>query len=200
VLDKEAIVKVTSDFINNRLEIVSTELDQVDLTAESLKKSNRLSNIQSQANIFLQSEKENESKLINTSNQLQLIDYMNDYVTSNEAETDLLPINVGIDDPNVSQITKSYNDLVLQRDRILRNSSEKNPTVVNLNNQINDLKSSLTQNLNNLKRSTEITLGALNREDARIRSQIYSTPQKERQFRDISRQQSIKESLYLYLL
>jgi capsular exopolysaccharide synthesis family protein len=115
-------------------------------------------------------------------------------------DSDLLPANVGINDPNVAQTTKSYNDLVLQRDRILRNSSEKNPTVINLNNQIEALKSNLKQSLNNLRSSSQITLNSLNSESARISSQIYSAPKKERQFRDITRQQSIKESLYLYLL
>ncbi|NND53014.1 MAG: polysaccharide biosynthesis tyrosine autokinase [Flavobacteriaceae bacterium] len=200
VQDKEQIVKVTSDFINNRLEIVSNELEQVDLTAEALKKDNRLSDIASQSSIFLQSEKENEAKLITASNQLQLIDYMDGYMNSNDSDSDLLPANIGIADNSVAETTKRYNDLVLQRDRILENSSDKNPVVVNLNNQIRAIKNNLNQSLNNLRSSTQITLNSLNREDARIRSQIFATPKKERQFRDISRQQSIKESLYLYLL
>ena len=198
--DKELVVKATSDFINNRLEIVSRELEQVDLTAENVKKSNRLSNLQSQSAIFLQSEKENEQQLIQTTNQIQIIDYMSDHISENNSESDLLPPNIGLQDPNVAQITKNHNDLVLQRNRILKNSSEKNPTVINLNNQINALKENLNQSLSNLKRSQQITLDNLNAENARISSQIYSAPGKERQFRDINRQQSIKESLYLYLL
>ena len=89
---------------------------------------------------------------------------------------------------------------MLQRDRILKNSSEKNPTVINLNNQINALKSSLVSSLDNMRSTSKITLDALSQEDERIRGQIYSAPGKERQFRDIKRQQDIKESLYLYLL
>ncbi len=198
--DKEQVVKVTSDFINNRLEIVSSELEQVDLTAETLKKNNRLSDLATQSSIFLQTEKENEQRLVNTTNQIQLIDYMSDYIAEDGRDTDLLPANVGIEDSNVSIITKNYNDLVLQRDRILKNSSDKNPTVVNLNSQIEALKNNLDQSLKNLRSSSEITLSALNKEDRRISSQIYSAPKKERQFRNIERQQGIKESLYLYLL
>lgn len=200
VNDKEKIVKITSDFINNRLEIISNELEQVDLTAETLKKDNRLSDIASQSSIFLQSEKENEAKLIAANNQLQLIDYMNDYMSNNNSGSDLLPANIGISDNSVTEATKTYNELVLQRDRILRTATDKNPIVVNLNKQIDAIKNNLNQSLNNLKSSTQITLQSLNREDERIRSQIFATPRKERQFRDISRQQNIKESLYLYLL
>lgn len=199
VFDKEEVVRVTSDFINNRLDIVSKELQQVDLTAETLKKDNRLSDLATQSSIYLQTEKETEQRLAQTSNQIELISYMEDYMTE-DRDTDLLPANVGIQDNNFANITKSYNELVLQRDRILRNSSEKNPTVINLNNQIAALKDNLNQSLNNLKASNKITLDALNKEERRISSQIYSAPKKERQFRDINRQQSIKESLYLYLL
>ncbi len=198
--DKKLVVKATSDFINNRLEIVSDELEQVDLTAENVKKTNRLSNLTSQSAIFLQTEKENEQNLIRTNNQIQIIDYMASHIEANSSESDLLPSNIGLEDPNVAQITKNHNDLVLQRNRILKNSSEKNPTVINLNNQINTLKENLNQSLENLKQSQQITLNTLNNESARISSQIYSAPGKERQFRDINRQQSIKESLYLYLL
>lgn len=198
--DKQKIVETTSDFINNRLNVVSNELEQVDYTAETLQKDNRLTALSSQSNIFLQSEKENEAKLIATSNQIQLIDYMKDHLSENNENSDLLPANVGITDNSVAQITKSHNELVLQRNRLLKNSSEKNPTVVNLNNQISALKANLNQSLENIKSANEITLNALTQEDQRIRSQIYSAPTKERKFRDITRQQSIKESLYLYLL
>lgn len=198
--DKNKVVELTSDFIDKRLSVVSSELKEVDLTAEDIKQNNRLSDIGSQSNLFLQSEKDTETKLINASNQLQMVDYMNDYINSSDSGTDLLPANVGIADGNVAQIIKNHNDLVIQRDRILRNSTEKNPTVVNLNNQINSLKQTLNQSLTNIKKTTQITINNLNKQEARIRSQIYATPRKERQFRDITRQQSIKESLYLYLL
>lgn len=200
VSDKLAVVKTTSDFINNRLDIVSNELENVDFTAETLQKNNRLTALSSQSDIFLQSEKENEIKQINTTNQIQMIDYMKEYLSDNNSNSDLLPVDVGIADNSVSQITKSHNELVLQRNRLLKTSTERNPTVVNLDNQIASLKSNLEQSLSNIKSTNQITLNNLNREDARINSQIYSAPTKARQFRDITRQQNIKESLYLYLL
>ncbi len=198
--DKEKIVKTTSDFITNRLNVVSNELEQVDFTAERLQKDNRLTALASQSNIFLESERINDGKIRETSNQLQLVEFMTDRLENNESGSDLLPADIGIADTDVAQITKRHNDLVLQRDRILKNSSDKNPIVVNLNNQINAIKSNLNMSLNNIRRANEITLENLNREESRIQGQIYSAPGKERQFRDIKRQQDIKESLYLYLL
>jgi len=198
--DKRLVVKTTSDFINNRLEVVSRELEEVDLTAETLQKRNKLTDLQTQSGIFLQTEKENVAKINNTSNQMQLIDYMSEYINTNDNGTGLLPANIGIADGSVDQITKRHNELVLERNRILKNSSEINPTVINLNNQIDAIKSNLSESLNNIKSSSQITYNTLISENSRINSQIFSAPKKERQFRDIKRQQDIKEALYLYLL
>ncbi len=200
IRDKEEVVKVTSDFINNRLELVFRELEEVDFTAEQLQKRNNLTALSSQANIYLESEKQNEFQISNTANTIQLIDYLQQEIQEKNKSSDLLPSNLGIADANVNQVTKSHNELVAQRDRLLKNSSEKNPVVINLNNEISALKDNLESSLQNMKKTSEITLNSLYKEDARIGGQLYSAPTKQRQLRDIERQQSIKESLYLYLL
>ncbi len=199
IKDKEKIVQTTSEFITNRLNVVSNELEQVDFTAEKLQKDNRLTALASQSNIFLESERQTDARINETSNQLQLVEYMSQNLNDTSRETDLLP-DIAIGDTEVAQITKTHNELVQRRDNLLKNSSEKNPTVVKLNDQINALKQNLNQSLENIKSANEITLQNLNRQGSRIRGQIYSAPGKERQFRDIKRQQDIKESLYLYLL
>ena len=198
--DKQEVIKTTSDFINNRLEIVSQELGQVDLTAEDIQQEKKLTDLATQSNIILKSERENESKIIEVANQLQLIDYVNNYLSENTSASDLLPADIGIGDNNIAQVTKRHNELVQERNRLLKYSSDKNPTVVNLTNQINQLKNNLSQSLDNIRSTNEITYNNLLSENARISSQLYSAPEKQREFRDIKRQQDIKESLYLYLL
>ncbi|REE25783.1 capsular exopolysaccharide synthesis family protein [Winogradskyella pacifica] len=200
IIDKEEVVKVTSDFINNRLELVFKELEEVDFSAEQLQKRNNLTALGSQADIYLQSERQNESQINSTTNNIQLIDYMQEELKEKSSSSDLLPSNIGLSDGGINQVTKTHNELVAERDKLLKNSTESNPVVINLNNQINTLKEQLGSSLENMRKSSEITLNNLNREDARIRGQLYSAPTKQRQLRDIERQQSIKESLYLYLL
>ncbi|MEM5564838.1 polysaccharide biosynthesis tyrosine autokinase [Psychroserpens sp. AS72] len=198
IKDKEKIVQVTSDFITNRLNVVSNELEQVDFTAQNLQQDNRLTALGSQSNIFLESEREIGSRINQTSNQLQMAEFMSEEIKN--SGSDFLPADIGITDNNVAQITNKYNELVARRNQVLKNSSDKNPTVVNLNNQIDALKGNLNQSIENIISTNQITLNNLNRENSRIRGQIYTAPTKERQFRDIKRQQDIKESLYLYLL
>jgi len=199
LLDKENIIKVTSDFINNRLAIVSDELEQVESSAEETQKRGKLTALGSQTDIYLQSERNNEAQIVQTTNKLQLLDFFEAEVNADDKASDLLPLNV-IDDPNVTQSTKIFNELVAERDKLLKNSTDKNPVVVRLNDEIKAQKMSLQNTVKNMKESNQITLSTLNKEDARLRGRIYSAPTRNRTSRKIERQQSIKESLYLYLL
>lgn len=198
--EKEEVVKATSDFINNRLQQVSVELEQVDYTAEAAQQKNNLTALGSQADLNLQSGQQLQSQISATSNQIQMISFLEEEVSSENKTSDLLPPNIGIGDGNTSQVIKSHNDLVAERDRLLKNSSEQNPIIIQLNNQISSLKTNLQNSLKNMKETSQLTLSSLNRDNARIQGRLYSAPTKQRQFRDIKRQQDIKESLYLYLL
>ncbi len=198
--DKEEVVKVTSDFITNRLQKVSKELEEVDYTAEELQKRNNLTALGAQADLNLQANKQLEQQIASTATNIQLISFLQEEIQAEGRSSDMLPADVGIGDASTAQMIASHNELVAERNRILKNSSPKNPVVINLNDQINALKSNLERSLSNMKQTSELTLNNLNKENSRIRGQLYAAPTKARQFRDIKRQQDIKESLYLYLL
>ena len=198
--DKEEVVKVTSDFITNRLQQVSKELEEVDYTAEELQKRNNLTALGAQADLNLQTNKQLEQKIASATTDIQLISFLQEEINAENKSSDMLPADVGIGDSSTAQMIRSHNELVAQRNRILKNSSSKNPVVINLNDQIKAIKSNLERSLSNMKQTSELTLTNLNKENSRIRGQLYAAPTKARQFRDIKRQQDIKESLYLYLL
>jgi capsular exopolysaccharide synthesis family protein len=199
LVDKQDVVKVTSDFITNRLKVVSEDLEKVDYTAEQLEKKNDLTAISTQVDLNLQNEKQIQNQISSTSNDIQLISYLQDEINADNKSSDLLPANV-IGDSSTSQVINSHNELVAKRDRLLKSSSASNPMIIQLNNQINSLKQNLQGSLKTMKASSELTLGSLNRDRSRIRGQIYAAPTKQKAFTDIKRQQGIKESLYLYLL
>lgn len=198
--DKEEVVKITSDFITNRLQKVSKELEEVDYTAEELQKSRNITSLGAQTDLNLQANKQLEQQIANTATEIQLISFLQEELQAEDRSSDMIPADVGIGDASTAQMISSHNELVAERNRILKNSSPKNPVVINLNDQINALKSNLERSLSNMKQTSELTLNNLNKENSRIRGQLYAAPTKARQFRDIKRQQDIKESLYLYLL
>ncbi|WP_370003224.1 GumC family protein, partial [Winogradskyella sp.] len=198
--DKEEVVKVTSDFINKRLAQVQEELGEVESTAEQVQQQNNLSDLGSQTNLNLQAKKQLDQQISTTATNIQMISYLQEELNDENKISDMLPANVGIGDSNTAQIIKSHNELVAQRDKILKTSTEKNPVVVQLNNQIDALKNNLESSLNSMKKTSELTLNNLNTESNRISGQLYVAPSKARTLRGVQRQQDIKESLYLYLL
>lgn len=197
--EKENEVRVTSEFINNRLAQVSEELKEVDYSAENIQKKQGLTALESKANLNLQTGQQLQTQIASTSRDIQIIDYLQEEISSTDRTNDMLPaVNIG--DPNTVQVLKSHNELVAQRDRLLKNSSNSNPVVIQLNNQIETLKSNIENSLKNIKSNSQLTLNSLSRENSRIQGKLSTAPTKQRQFRDIKRQQDIKESLYLYLL
>src|SRR5690606_11264932 len=198
--DKQLVVKTTSDFINNRLEIVSQELGIVDLTAETVQRTNKIADISTQATIALQSESQNETQVIATENQIQLIEYMAEYLEENDDASSTLPANVGIADNTVDQITRRHNELVFERNRILKNSSEINTIVVILSTHINTQTKNLKCSRIHIRNSKDMTLSNLYEENDKILSKTCSTPRHTRQCIDVKTQQDIKEVPYLDLL
>ncbi|MCM4160833.1 polysaccharide biosynthesis tyrosine autokinase [Antarcticibacterium flavum] len=197
--DKNLIAGNTAKFINERLAIINGELDSVESGKEMFKEQNRLTDIQAESQMFIQNASDYNKKMQEVGTQLELANAMLEYISKN-SRSDLLPTNLGLSEGGVNGQINEYNDLVLQRNRILSGSSEKNPIVIKLNSQIDQIKGNVVQSLGRMRSNLQIGQEDLNRQASSIGSQIYAVPSKERQYRGIERQQSIKETLYLFLL
>lgn len=197
--DKNLIARNTANFINDRLAIINGELDSVETGKEAFKEQHQLTDIQAQSNMFLQNANDYNKQRQEVGTQLELANAMLEYI-GNNTRSDLLPSNLGISESGVNQRINEYNNLILERNRILGGSSEKNPVVIRLNNQIEQIKGNVAQSLQRLRSNLQISQDELNRQASSVGSQIYAVPAKERQYRGIERQQNIKETLYLFLL
>jgi len=196
--DKKLVGEKTSKFITSRLDLISGDLRDADKSVQEFKSSNNITDLVTETGINLQSAATNDSKLLEYTTQLNLINYMDDYLKSNKNE--LLPVNIGLEDATINETSQNYNQLILERDAMLKHSTEKNPIVQNLNNQIENLGQTLKTSLNNYKQTAQIAVGNIQRQGGGFDSKISAFPKQERQFRDISRQQQIVESIYLFLL
>ena len=198
VEDKSLIGTNTDTFINERLAVIEKDLSNVDKGVEQFKTTNKLTDIPSEATLVLENNAVLERKIVDLITQIKLADYVTDYLSNNAEQ--LFPANLGLKDGNVNLNSEKYNELLLERNRILKNSSKKHPIVINLDAQINQLRASIAQSLVNLKSSLNISLQQAYQEESKVNSRIFSVPKQEREFRDIQRQQQIIETLYLYLL
>nr|WP_299172591.1 tyrosine-protein kinase [uncultured Allomuricauda sp.] len=197
--DKKAIADRTSNFINDRIADIYGNLSTVDQSAEDFKAGRGIADIASQTNVNLNIGAANQQELRNTSVQLDIASSMKDLV-DNQDGYELLPANVGLADETIAGTTSRYNELALERKRLLESSNEKNPIIVNLDQQLDGLKRSMKSSLNSVTNNLSLQVNSLSKQLSSINSRIYSAPKNERALRDITRQQQTTESLYLYLL
>ena len=199
VTDKNLVSYNTSKFIENRLVLITQELDVVEQDIESFKQSNGLTDIESEARLFI--EGSHEYNNLNVSNEIQLsvVVSMLDFMKKSTAG-DLLPANLIEGQGSTAELIGSYNKLVLERNRILKSATLSNPLVVQLDQQIRSLKSTVFESLRRLQSNLNIQKRNLKGQEGLFDSKIGKIPVQERQFRVIARQQKVKEQLYLYLL
>jgi len=198
--DKNEVSRNTANFISERIKYITTELSDVEAEAEDFKTKNKLTDITSEAELFLKTGSESEMGLVEAGTQLMLVNYMYDDLQKRTNPADLIPANLGLQDPAIASTINDYNKIVLDRNRILKNAGEKNPVIENIDSQLQGMRASLKESLANLKTALVIKIRELNKQEGGINSKIASVPRYEREFRIIQRQQQIKEALYLYLL
>ncbi|MCY2687787.1 GumC family protein [Salinimicrobium sp. TH3] len=196
--DKNQVSLNTAEFIEERLAIISSELDSVETGKQEFKTENRLTNIEAESQLYIENASEFRKEQLEVETQLELANTMIDYLRNDK--DGLLPANLGFSEASLVSAIQAYNQMVLERNRVLSGSTELNPVVVNLNDQIADMKANVMQSLVNLRNSLQISRKDLSAREASINSQIAGVPSKEKQFRGILRQQNIKEALYLFLL
>lgn len=197
--DKQVIADRTSKFINDRIADISSNLSSVDQESQDLKSSRGITDLQSEASVNLNVGAANRQELASAETQLNIAAGMMDIVDSQDG-FDVLPTNVGLNDPTIASTSQRYNQLVQERNRLLRSSNEKNPVIVNLDQELKDLKRTLQSSLNNTVNNLSLQVNTLSGQQAAINSRIYSAPKSERALREITRRQQTTEQLYLYLL
>lgn len=197
VADKNFISENTSRFIANRLALITEELDGVEKSVENFKNTNQLTDVETEAKLFIEGSSEYDKLGLEADIQLNIVSSMLDFIKKSKT-SDLLPTNIVSGE--ATDLISSYNQLVLDRNRILKSATEDNPTVVKMNQQLSSLKSNVTSSLARMQSNLNIQKRDLNNKEGLFNSKIGKIPVQERQFRVIARQQKVKEELYLYLL
>jgi hypothetical protein len=136
VADKNQVSKNTADFINDRIQFITNELTVVETEAEDFKTKHKLTDVESESKMFLQSSNTSEMSYFEVGTQVQIANFMYDYIQKHSEPESLIPSNIGLSDGSSSGQITVYNKLVLDRNRLLKNSGAKNPVIENLTNQI----------------------------------------------------------------
>jgi len=197
--DKNRIANNTIKFIDERLKFLTQDLTGVEKSVEALKQQNTLTDVGSNAQMYLEKSGASSQQLADAEIQLNVLQSLERYINQSNGR-ELVPSSLGIQDVTLSGLISKYNELQLERQRILRTAQEGNPVVTNIDQQLTGLQGSIRENLNNIRRSLEITRNNYRANTSEFESKIRTVPSVERELQQIQRDQSVKQNLYLYLL
>lgn len=197
--DKNRIAVSTSRFINDRLNLIESELGTVDEDISSFKSEHILPDVQAVSGMYLSQYAESGKELLELNNRLSIAENIRRNL-SVESDDRLLPANSGVDNSNLERQISEYNALVLRRNSLLANSSERNPLVIDMTQSLADMKQAVIRSVDNLIASLHTQIANVKRQESRVTGQIASNPNQARYLLSVERQQKVKEALYLYLL
>ena len=198
--DKNEVARKTEEFINQRIEKIDAELGMTENSLENYKRRNAVTKLEADAAQSLQLSAQYASRLADINTQLQLIDYLRQYVDDPDNRYKVIPANIGMDDKASTQLIADYNKMTQERNRLLRGASEQSPQVQRLTSMLDDLEPSIREALVQARHSAELQRSSIQGQYGKYQSRIGSTPEQERVLNQIGRQQEVRSELYLLLL
>ena len=199
--DKNAVAHQTEKFINSRLEKINAELGKTEGELQNYKQKNGMVELKMNASNSVSNQNTSEQKLAEMETQIELFNTIAREVESSSRNlTQVIPSNVGLDDESSTSLINKYNELVLERNRLLRSASESSPVVEPLTDQIRDLNVNIRRAIAAARKNLQIQRDAVLAQATKYTDQVEETPQQERMLTQIGRQQEVKSGLYLMLL
>ena len=198
--DKNIIAVRTEEFINQRLEKINADLGSTDGAIERYKRNNNIIDAASSAQLSLSQSNEADISLRDINTQIMLMQSLKEYMQTPTNKYQTLPSNVGLKDPSAASLIGQYNQIALERNRVLRSASEHSPVIQELTSQLDALVSSINGAIDQSKRGLEIQKKAIMSTYGKYTGKLSQTPEQERFLTEIGRQQTVKSSLYIMLL
>lgn len=200
VADKNTMAENTLKFIEERLAKVTIELSSIEMDIENYKQKEDIVDISSQGTAYLASVQNADQQLSEVNIQLSVMDNIEKYLINKNDNSGTVPSTFGISDPTLMSLLNKLNDAEMQLSRLKKTGAENSPTVLALQNQIAQLKPSILENIRNLQQNLKATQNKISGESNRYTSMLSTIPKKERELLDINRQQTVKNSIYTFLL
>ncbi len=196
--DKNVIADSTLSFINTRLTAITQELAGVEDRISGYKQSTQLADMTEQSRILLENSASYTKSLAEIDVQLSSLDAMSNYLRDVNNPR-VVPASVVLQDVAFNSLINRYNELVLQRERLLLANTEDNPLVKNITVQIAGVREDMISSLASTKRNLQLSQSKQAQMSNQLTSQIQRVPTIERGYIDLARLQQIKQAQYIFL-
>ncbi len=199
VMDKQLMASNTAAFIDERLRLIERELSSAEDDVEYYKKKNGIVDIGEEAKLYLAESTEYRKRAAEIETQLNLTQFVGDFVADDTKRNNLIPANLGISDEALVALINEYNNTLLRRMRIQRTAADDNPVISQMDNQLSLLRENVISSIANVRSTLLISKSDLDKRYNVVLNQQHSVPSQERQYIEVERRKQMKESLYLFL-
>ena len=201
IADNKIIAESTSSFLKDRTKLIKTEILLIETTLSNIKKNNNVFDISAINSIF-SSQKlvTNEVNFEIETQELLATSFAKKLKAHNNTDLLPLPIEVGIQNSELSTFTNKFNNLVIERNKLLKGRTIDNPEIILLNNQLSDLLSNLNLSVNNYIKNIQLKKGKINDYDSNLESEFYKLNETELAIIRLKRELEVKASILLFLL
>jgi len=200
VKDKNQIAVSTSQFINERLQVIESELGNVDSDISSYKSANLIPDIEAASQMYMNTANQANIQAAELNNQLYMARYIREHVNNKNSKDQLLPANSGINSPIIEQQINDYNEKMLQRNSLVASSSAENPLAVDMDKNLAEMRTAIVKSIDNQVNTLNTQIRGLRGIEGASTSRLASNPKQAKHLLSVERQQKVKEALYLFLL
>ena len=123
--NKEA--RATIQFLDERINKVISDLANAERSIEIYKKNNQMTDLTADVQFYVDQMKEIQTKIVEMEAQGHAIRFMEDFVQNPANKYNLVPVLMNVQEGEKGGSITTYNELLVNRQRMLQNSKEDNP-------------------------------------------------------------------------
>lgn len=198
--DKNEVAAKTAEFIDERIRIINKELGTTESQLASFKQRAGVVDIAADATQAAGEQANYERAYAENEVQLSLVNHLKNHILSESSQYEVIPANIGLNNSDLNTVVQNYNQMLIERKRLLRTSHEDNPAVQSLNASIEVMRNSVMGAIQTAEKGLLINRQALQAQTRKYAGKVSDAPVQEKEYLSMSRQQEIQANLYLMLL
>ena len=200
VSDKNLLAQQTEEFLSNRLSIIAADLDNAEMEVESYKRQYRIASISTAAESYRDYGEQYQRQVAEVNSEMDILDFISSQLNSPEKENTILPSNIGISDEALQDVILTYNNLILNRNKLRQTAYNDNPSIKSATEQIVETRRNLTEGIAQSRQSLALRRDYLQKQQQQYEQMLSSLPEQERRYIEMQRDKATKEKQYLYLV
>jgi len=198
--DKNRIAINSLRFINKNLDTLTQQLNQLEGNVQNFRVTHQMFDAEDQSKLYLANSEQGQHAIDQMDVKITVANLLQQYVNDPKKAHELVPVNMGIEEPALGTRIAEYNKMQLERDNNLKTTTQSNPLIQAFDSSLEKIRRDISEALNNIKNGYVIARNKLMEQKSDAEGKLREIPGKTLQLGNVTRRQKILEELYSFLL